>query len=304
MTTTRCIVAMLFGLCLSACFGTDTEIIARGQSTRLFGRQFSAHMDPNEEAASFLWHDGRKEYVDAKGDTAARFARLKGDVYLGQLEMKGDPGAEPGAGAAATAAAPGKKGYAIGLVRLVGDRASIVIEPDCENHGIDMKSVALGYGLTLESGGYVPGLRGPRAGVLGFLSALLACELDPHHLNIPIDAPALATRGLELAAQGAAYQGELFAAPERQSCEGGDLRACYRLGARYVKGDGVTQDARRALPLLTRACNGGPAAACLDLGQIYERGDGVPRDVGRARELYQKACQGGEPFACEELKKP
>jgi hypothetical protein len=306
VTRTPSLAAMLLGLGLSACFSTDTELITRSQSTRLFGKQFKARMDASEEAGPFLWNEERKEYVDVKGDVAARFARLKGVVYLGQLEMLRDPDPQPsalGVRIEGPTALPGRKGYVIGLVRLIGDRASIVIEPHCENSGIDQESMARGYGVTLESGAYVPVLRGQRAGLLGFVTSVLVCDLDPPaHMNVPIDAPAAAVGGPELAAQAAAYEGELFAEPEKRRCEGGDLRACHHLGVRYLKGDGVTKDALRSRPLLARACDGGRDAACLDLGQIYDRGDGVPRDVARARELYRKACEGGEPFACEELK--
>lgn len=41
--------------------------------------------------------------------------------------------------------------------------------------------------------------------------------------------------------------------------------------------------------------------ACYMLGVRYLKGDGVPQDQNKGRRLIQKACNGGVPVACKLL---
>jgi hypothetical protein len=298
MTRAERALVLPWAIVMAGCFATETEVITAGQSIRLCSKRFYVQMGDEPDGPSrFAWNEGSKAYVEVKGEVAVRFARFKGDFYLGQ--MQGLRGADDGS------SPPGKKGYAIGLVRLSQGRLTLVVEPNCEGRHLELEAVARGYGVTLERGGYVSSLHGKREGILGFLTSVLECDLDPPpHMNPPLVAEAVIPGGPELAAQAGLYRGEMFAEPERRACEDGTLRSCYVLGARYVKGDGVARDPARAAPLLTRACEGGLAGACLDLAELYATGSGVAVDAARARTLYEKSCRLGEPFACERLKQP
>jgi hypothetical protein len=285
----------LFG---AGCFATETEVITAGQSIRLCGKRFTVQGGDDADGPSrFAWSEGSKAYVEVKGEAEVRFARLKGDFYLGQIKglRDADDGSSP----------PDKKGNLLGLVRLSEGHLTLVVEPHCEGKHLEVEAVARGYGVTLLRSGYVPGLQGQREGILGFLTYVLGCDLDPPpHMNPPLVAETVMPGGPELAGQAGPYRGDLFAEPERRACEDGTLRACHVLGARYVKGDGVARDPARAAPLLARACEGDLAGACLDLAELYASGSGVAADAARARTLYDKACRLGEPFACERLKQP
>jgi hypothetical protein len=87
----------------------------------------------------------------------------------------------------------------------------------------------------------------------------------------------------------------------QQACDGGTLRSCVELGARYVLGIGGAKDPAKAAPLFQRACEGGEVWGCLQLGALYALGDGVVKDAAKAAALFQKACDGGEMAACNVL---
>jgi len=61
--------------------------------------------------------------------------------------------------------------------------------------------------------------------------------------------------------------------------EQGHATAQSNPGMMYDKGDGVPQDAAKALFWLTRAAEQGDAAGQYDLGSLYEYGDGVSRRI-------------------------
>ncbi len=91
------------------------------------------------------------------------------------------------------------------------------------------------------------------------------------------------------------------AAPPRQACEGGDATACVQLGAAYLDGKGVSQDAGEAARWFRKGCDAGSAQGCTSLGALYASGQGVSRDVHEAYLLDQKGCDGGDAWGCTNL---
>jgi hypothetical protein len=75
--------------------------------------------------------------------------------------------------------------------------------------------------------------------------------------------------------------------------EQGHATAQSNPGMMYDKGDGVPQDAAKALFWLTRAAEQGDAAGQYDLGSLYEYGDGVPQDTAKAIYWHTKAAGQG-----------
>lgn len=81
---------------------------------------------------------------------------------------------------------------------------------------------------------------------------------------------------------------------QQQAAAQGDAEACFALGTRYLDGDGVAQDTRKAIDLIEQAAKAGHAKASFRLGKIYHDGTGVPKDYERCLEHYTAAAQAGE----------
>ena len=73
------------------------------------------------------------------------------------------------------------------------------------------------------------------------------------------------------------------------------------LGWRYMKGDGVTADAAKGLPLLEAAAAKGDANAMNLLGRVYALGMLVTIDKTRAVSYYRRATENGDPYAAYNL---
>ncbi len=80
----------------------------------------------------------------------------------------------------------------------------------------------------------------------------------------------------------ACHPGNAEAKRLRETCDGGDVKACNTLATRLQKGEYVLRDDGRAAQLFTAACDGGVAGGCSSLGAIYQTGKGVKRDSARA----------------------
>ena len=87
---------------------------------------------------------------------------------------------------------------------------------------------------------------------------------------------------------------ELF----KKVCDGGEMRACFNLGAMYEYGNGVEKNEQKAAELYKKACDGGEMFGCGTLGAMYADGDGVEKNEQKAAELYKKACDGGKMLGC------
>src|SRR4051812_22830785 len=75
----------------------------------------------------------------------------------------------------------------------------------------------------------------------------------------------------------------------------------YEVGARYVDGRGVPQNAMEAAVWLQRAADAGFAPAQFRLASLYEKGEGLKKDVQAARRLYLDAAQKGHAKAMHNL---
>jgi len=84
-----------------------------------------------------------------------------------------------------------------------------------------------------------------------------------------------------------------------RSCELGSRKGCAglgRIGERYDRGDGVTQDRARAAEIYELACSHGDNGACLDLSKACYYGYGVPKDFEKAAALSRRVCDSGEKW--------
>ena len=75
------------------------------------------------------------------------------------------------------------------------------------------------------------------------------------------------------------------------AAEQGDVSAQNTLGWRYLKGEGVLQDASEAEKWYQRAAAQGNASAQYNLGWMYENGQGVLQDDLKAIKWYRKAAE-------------
>jgi len=109
---------------------------------------------------------------------------------------------------------------------------------------------------------------------------------------------------------------EKFAETKRKA-EAGDAEAQYNLGLSYYKGEGVPNDATKAVVTdkfggiliepnrdFAKACEWwekaatqGHITAQYKLGMMYRNGEGVPKDAAKAVEWYQKAAAQGDAAA-------
>lgn len=87
----------------------------------------------------------------------------------------------------------------------------------------------------------------------------------------------------------------------QQKCDGGDATECGVLGLRFLKGEGVAKDAKKAATLFQRSCDGGNAVGCYDVADSFRFGEGVGKDLKAASALYQRSCDGGYAEGCAQL---
>ena len=64
----------------------------------------------------------------------------------------------------------------------------------------------------------------------------------------------------------------------KKACDGGNMRACFILGAMYEYGNGVEKNEQKAAELYKKACDGGNMNGCGALGTMYEDGIGVEKN--------------------------
>ncbi len=77
--------------------------------------------------------------------------------------------------------------------------------------------------------------------------------------------------------------------------EKGAAWAQFRLGVRYMRGEGVEENKPLALAWFLKAAEQGVAYAQHDIGIIYSTGDGVPQDDAEALKWFRKAAALGLP---------
>ncbi len=81
----------------------------------------------------------------------------------------------------------------------------------------------------------------------------------------------------------------------------GNKSAMNNLALLYEKGQGVSQDYKRAIELYEMAVKLGNKSAINNLAWMYQRGQGVSQDYAKAIELYQKAVKLGSIGAMNNL---
>ncbi len=284
---------------MSACFGTETEIVTTADAVRLMGSSFVHDDQGAREQTTYTWDDARRGYLDEDRTSLVRFGRLRGEAYLAQVQNLADlstslPEVDPKLLA-------GKTVYMVGLIRVSPPRVHVQF-PECLGMRDETPRLARSLGVELQDSRVIGGLRGSRAGIIGFFLAGLACE--PGTADIRILPQQLAPGGTEMAAAAAkpAPAGNPVVAYLSKQCLGGGADACHKLGQMYARGDGVAADPAQAAKLFERLCTGGRMEGCLDFAMLLDTGNGIARDPTRATTLIKQACSGGEPYACELLK--
>jgi hypothetical protein len=272
---------------VSACFGTETEIVTTADSVRLMGSSFVLEEQGARDETTYSWDDARRGYVDPDRALLVRFGRLRGEAYLAQMEKLA-----------------GQKVYMLALVRVSSPRVHVQF-PQCLGMRDSTPRLAQSLGIEFQDSAIIGRLRGSRSGIIGFFLAGLACDsgtVDGSMMRILPQQ--LAPGGAEMAASAAKPTDtpNQMAASIQKQCLGGSDEACHKLGQMYARGDGVAADPAQAAKLFERLCNGRTLEACVDLALLYDAGTGVARDQARATALIKQACSGGEPYACELLK--
>jgi TPR repeat protein len=79
----------------------------------------------------------------------------------------------------------------------------------------------------------------------------------------------------------------------RARAEAGDAEAQVNLGLMYANGEGVPQDAPKAVRWFRLAADQGDESAQYNLGFMYANGRGVPQDHVEAARLYRLAAEEG-----------
>ena len=120
--------------------------------------------------------------------------------------------------------------------------------------------------------------------------------------------PAPSTTPLEFGDSTADAALSLLLSPEEMAIE--DLKrlssednpwAHYRLGLRFLNGNGITQDEQRGAQLIGQAAQKELAAAQYRLGALYESGTGLKQDFVKARLWYGKSALAGNRKAMYNL---
>ncbi len=114
-----------------------------------------------------------------------------------------------------------------------------------------------------------------------------------------IGEPSTAT---EPAAQPAATQSAAAAPAARAPASPPpDPETTYREGVRYLRGDGVPKDERKAAALIEQAAQRGHAEAQYVLAATYGASDSAVHDPARARQWLTRAAESGLPRAQYDL---
>ena len=85
--------------------------------------------------------------------------------------------------------------------------------------------------------------------------------------------------------------------------EQGEARAQRHLANRYLRGQGVPEDAARAVYWMGRAAEAGLPAAQRSYGEFLEQGVGGAADPDKARQWYRRAAEQGDRIARQHLQR-
>jgi len=79
----------------------------------------------------------------------------------------------------------------------------------------------------------------------------------------------------------------------RKASAAGSIAATGKLGACYIKGQGVPRDEVQGITLIQKAVEGGDPDSMHNLGVCFERGLGVPLDMSQAVYYYRMGANAG-----------
>ena len=89
----------------------------------------------------------------------------------------------------------------------------------------------------------------------------------------------------------------------QDDAEAGEPRAQRHLANRYLRGQGVAADAKRAAYWMGQAAAAGLATAQRSYGEFLEQGTGSTADPEAARLWYARAAEQGDPVARQHLQR-
>ncbi|MGL6188451.1 MAG: tetratricopeptide repeat protein, partial [Holosporales bacterium] len=75
----------------------------------------------------------------------------------------------------------------------------------------------------------------------------------------------------------------------RKAAEQGDASAQFNLGFILARGEGVTKDLKKAVPLIQKEVEKGHGLARYNLGLMYDNGKSVGKELKEAEKWYRKA---------------
>ena len=152
---------------------------------------------------------------------------------------------------------------------------------------IDFLGHALGLLVGFTLGGLLSGLSRWRIAVVALPGALAVLGSQPLLAHLPWRSPPCS--GGETAIC-------------EQICRLGELDACTNLAFKYVLGEDVEEDPKRARQLLDLPCQHDIGEACALLGALLYEGTGGPVDTSRGLELSIHACNLGAKLGCDLLR--
>ncbi len=89
----------------------------------------------------------------------------------------------------------------------------------------------------------------------------------------------------------------------KKACDIDNAVGCNHVATMYIKGNGVKQDAKKAIKFMSKACDLSNAKACYDLAYFYYRGLYVEEDKSKAISLFDRACNAGSVKGCKNYKR-
>jgi len=90
-------------------------------------------------------------------------------------------------------------------------------------------------------------------------------------------------------------------AKDRAACDGGDLKACAKLGLALTDAAPGLRDLEGARAIHKKACEAGGLPSCAHLGLMHLRGLGGEPDEPQAEVLFTKGCDAGDMLGCAHL---
>ncbi len=93
--------------------------------------------------------------------------------------------------------------------------------------------------------------------------------------------------------QDEAIQDEAYIKELEGLADNGDAEAQYKMGARYISGNGVKKDVKRAIDLFNKSAAQDYTRSLYILGKLYWDGIYIKKNDGKAIEWFEKAARKG-----------